>query len=251
MAGELVRREEVGEVVGRLSERDLDLAERGRLLARLTGLLADGFRASGARAAVSGRWLADLVTEVAPHVPVRDLPTLRAHHGGLSGDGLAAALVRSATLGTAGIGAAGGALAALQHAAPPTLLAAPVQLTAETLAVVALELKLVAELHVVYGKAPVGPPGQVTAAYIGAWAAKRGLDPADGLPALGMVLATAARQQLRRRLVRRLARNATTLAPLLTGAVAGAELNRRETRGLGDALIAELRHSHGQVAGGR
>ncbi|MEX2290180.1 MAG: hypothetical protein WD794_07635 [Mycobacteriales bacterium] len=245
MGGELLRREEVGELVGRLSERDLDVAARGRLLARLTGLLADGFRVSGARAAVSGRWLADLVTEIAPHVPVRDLSTLRAHHGGLSGDELAEALVRAATLATAGVGAAGGALAALQHAAPLTLLAAPVQLTAETLAVVALELKLVAELHVVYGKAPVGPPAQVMAAYVTAWAATRGLDPAAGLPAVSVVLAAAARRQLRRRLVRRLARNVSTMAPLLTGAVAGAELNRRETRGLGEALVAELRPSRG------
>ncbi len=239
--GELVRREEVGELVGRLSERDLDASERGRLLARLTGLLAGGVRAAGARAVVSGRWLADLLDSVAPHVPVRDLLTLRCHHGGLSGDELAAALIRSATLATAGIGAAGGALAAVQHAAPPTLLAAPVQLTAETLAVVAIELKLVAELHIVYGRAPIGPPGQVAGAYIGAWAAKGGVDHPSGIPAIGVVLGAAARQQLRRRLARRLGRNATTMAPFFVGAVAGAELNRRETRSLGEALVAELR----------
>ena len=241
MGKELARREEVGELVGRLSERDLDAAERGRLLTRLTGLLAGGFRAAGARAAVSGRWLADLLDQVAPHIPVRDLATLRAHHGGLSGDDLAAALIRSATLATAGVGAAGGALAAVQHAAPPTLLAAPVQLTAETLAVVAIELKLVAELHVVYGRAPAGTGGEVAAAYVGSWAAKRGVDHASGVPALGLVLSAAARQQLRRRLARRLGRNLSTMAPFLTGAVAGAELNRRETRSLGEALVEELR----------
>lgn len=239
--GELVPREEVAELVGRLSEQDLDARERGRLLARLTAALAGGFRAAGARAALSGRWLVDLVEQVAPHVPVRDLVTLRTHHGGLSGDELAAALVRSATVATASVGAAGGALAAVQHAAPPTLLAAPVQLTAETLAVVAVELKLVAELHVVYGRAPVGTPAQVAAAYVAAWATKRGVDAPAGVPALGVVLGVAARQQLRRRLSRRLARNVTTMAPLLTGAVAGAELNRRETRSLGEAMIGELR----------
>lgn len=243
MSGELARREEVGELVGRLSDRDLDVRERGRLLARLTGLLGDGFRTVGARAALSGRWLAELVDEVAPHVPVRDLPTLRSHHGGLSGDELAASLVRSATLATAGVGAAGGALAAVQHAAPPTLLAAPLQLTAETLAVVAIELKLVAELHVVYGRAPAGPRAQLMAGYVGSWAAKRGIDPDSGIPAIGAVLGAAARQQLRRRLVRRLGRNVSTMAPFLAGAVAGAELNRRETRALGEALVAELRRA--------
>ena len=91
MGSELERREELGEVVGRLAEGDLDGRERGRLLARLTSLLASGLRTAGARAALTGRSLADLVDEVAPHVPVRDLATLRAHHGGLSGDELAEA----------------------------------------------------------------------------------------------------------------------------------------------------------------
>ncbi|TAL26390.1 MAG: hypothetical protein EPN99_00310 [Frankiales bacterium] len=245
MPGELERREEVGEVVGRLAARDLDTAERGRLLVRLTGLLGSGARSVGARAAITGSWLAELVDQVAPHIPVRDLVTLRSHHEGLSGDELAASLIRSATRATAGVGAAGGALAAVQHAAPPTLLAAPLQLTAETLAVVAVELKLVAELHVVYGRAPVGSRSQVATAYIGAWAAKRGVDPSAGLPPLGVVLGVAARQQLRRRLARRLARQATTMAPLLTGAVAGAELNRRETRSLGEAMLEDLRRRQG------
>jgi hypothetical protein len=122
--GELVRREEVGELVGRLSDERLDRAERGRLLGRLTLLLASGARAAGARAALSGRWLADVMTEVAPHVPVRDLPTLREHHGHLSRDALAESLVRTASMSTAGVGAAGGALTAAQYAAPPSLLAA-------------------------------------------------------------------------------------------------------------------------------
>lgn len=241
MSGELVRREEVGELVGQLSAGGLDRAERGRLLARLTALLAGGAREAGARAALTGRWLADVVADLAPSVPVRDLASLRAAHGGLSGDALAEALVRTASVATAGVGAAGGALAALQHAAPPTLLAAPLQLAAETVAVVAVELKLVAELHVVYGRAPVAPPADVAAAYLAAWAAKRGIDPAAGLPGLQVLLGAAARQQLRRRVARRLGRNLSTLAPLLAGAVAGAELNRRETRSLGEALVAQLR----------
>ena len=241
MAGDLVRREEVGEVVGLLSDGDLDRRERGRLLARLTALLAGGVRTAGARATLTGRYLADLVTEVAPQVPVRDLATLRAHHGGLSGDALADALVRAATVSTAGVGAAGGALAALQHTAPPSLLVAPLQLTAETVAVVAVEIKLVAELHVVYGCAPRGTGPQVAAAYLGAWASRSPVDPDGPGPDLGVVLSAAARQQLRRRVARRLGRNMSTMAPLMAGAIAGAELNRRETRGLGQDLVGGLR----------
>jgi hypothetical protein len=241
VTGDIARRHLVGELVSRLSAEDLDRRERGRLLVRLAGLMGSGARAAGTRAAISGRWLSDTVTEIAPHLPVRDLLTLREHHGGLSGDELADALVTTASRATAAIGAAGGALAAAEMAAPPTLLAAPVQLAAETLAVVAVELKLVAELHVVYGRAPVGTRSQVATAYLMSWAGKRGIDLRGGGPSLSTVLGTAARQQLRSRLVRRLGRNVTTLAPFLAGAVAGAELNRRETRSLGEKLLTDLR----------
>lgn len=241
MTGELARRKQVGELVGRLADDSLDRAERGRLLTRLTGLLAGGAKAAGAGAALSGRWLADVVTDVAPHIAVRDLATLQAHSGGLPRDALADSLVRTASLATAGVGAAGGGLAAVQHAAPPTLLLAPLQLAAETVAVVAIELKLVAELHVVHGRAPVGTQAEVAAAYLSAWGRRRGLDLSDETPSLGLVLGTAARLQLRKRIVRRFGRNITTMAPFLAGAVAGAELNRRQTRALGVALLDDLR----------
>ncbi|MBC7372480.1 MAG: hypothetical protein H7323_00625 [Frankiales bacterium] len=241
MSGELVRREELGELVGKLSRHGLDRAERGVLLARLTRLLAAGARDAGARAALTGRWLGDVVTDVAPHVPVRDLATMQQHHDGLRGEALVQALVGTAALATAGVGAAGGALSAVQFAAPVTLLATPVQLVAETLAVVAIEIKLVAELHVVHGRAPLLPQGQLAAAYLASWAAREPVDPVSGPPALSAVLTAAVGQQLRRRVARRLGRNLSTLAPFLVGAVAGAELNRRETRALGEALVEQLR----------
>ena len=238
--GELAARAQVGEVVGRLTSPGLDGSERRRLLAELTALLAGSARAAGARAAVTGAWLADVVADVAPHIPVRDLATLSQHHGGLTGDALAQDLVRTASLATAGVGAAGGALAAVQHAAPPTLLLAPVQLAAETVAVVALELKLVAELHVVFRRAPLAPAGHVAAAYLQSWASRSVITPGVAPPAVGVILGAAARVQLRRRLARRLGRNLSTMAPFLVGAVAGAELNRRETRSLGGVLLEQF-----------
>ena len=241
VSGDLVRREELGEVVAQLSHHDLDARERGRLLARLTALVASGVRAAGGKATFSGKWLAELITDLAPHVPVRDLLTLRQHHEGRSGDQLAESLIGSAARSTAAVGAAGGALSALDIAAPPLLLTAPVQLVAETLAVIAIELKLVAELHVAYGQSPVGTRSQVATAYVSSWAGKHGIDVSEGAPSLLYVLSTAGRQQLRGRVLRRLGRNVTTLTPFLAGAVAGAELNRRETRKLGTALVKDLR----------
>ncbi len=244
-SGELVRRVEVGEIVDRLSAEDAGRGERtrliARLIARLTAALGARARAAGSRAVLTGRALADAVAELAPSVPVRDLVALRAAHPGLSGEELAEALVVAAARTTAGIGAAGGALAAAQLAAPPSMLASPVQVAAETVAVVLVELRLVAELHVAHGLVPAGTPSEQAAAYLTSWVGKRGLDLGPGGPGLSAVVATAARQRLRTRLVRRYGRNLSTLAPFLAGAVAGAELNRRETRSLGDALRADLR----------
>src|SRR5205823_14912721 len=109
------------------------------------------------RAAV--QWMTEAVAEVAPHLPIRDLDTLRLHHDGLDGEALAERLVRNAARVTAGIGAAGGGVAAIEWLATPTLLSAPVLLAAETVAVVAVEMKLIGELHEVYRR-PV--PGNGT-----------------------------------------------------------------------------------------
>jgi hypothetical protein len=233
---------QLSRLVARLSDdAQVGVRERGRLIVQLGGLLAGGMRAAGSRAALTGGWLTQAVTDVAPHVPVRDLLTLREHHHGLSGDELAESLVTAAARSTALIGAAGGALASAELVAPPALLAAPVQLAAETVAVVAVELKLVAELHAVYGRAPSGSRAQLATAYLLSWGSRRGIDPTGERPAVATVLSTAARAQLRSRLMRRFGRNVTTLAPFLAGAVAGAELNRRETRSLGERLVKDLR----------
>jgi hypothetical protein len=81
----------------------------------------------------------------------------------------------------------------------------------------------------------------VAAAYVTSWSSKHGIDVGAGAPPLISVLSVAGRQQLRGRVLRRLARNVTTLTPFLAGAVAGADLNRRETRKLGTALVQDLR----------
>jgi len=49
-----------------------------RSLARTGKLVVQSARAAGAGAVTSGRWFADIGTELATHVPVRDSETLRA-----------------------------------------------------------------------------------------------------------------------------------------------------------------------------
>ncbi|HEU5159316.1 MAG TPA: hypothetical protein VFU43_20135 [Streptosporangiaceae bacterium] len=232
---------EIGELVGRLSgEEELDRETRGRLLGRLARLLSASGRRAGAGGLASGRWLADIVTQVTPHIPVRDLDTLRSHHRGLQGERLADSLVRAASLSTAAVGAAGGALAAVEFVAPPLLLTAPAQLVAETVVVAAIEVKLIAELHEVYGIQVPGSGTQRALVFLQAWVRRRGVDPLKPGSAT-LALGFAARQALRRRLLRTLGRHLSTLGPFLTGAVAGGTLNRTATRRLAEEIRTDLR----------
>jgi uncharacterized protein (DUF697 family) len=185
--------------------------------------------------------MADVVGDIAPHVPVRDLDTLHRHFPGLDDEDLAERLTRNAARATAGIGAAGGGAAALEWAITPTLLSAPVLLAAETVAVVAIELKLIGELHEVYGQPVAGNGTHRAASLIQAWAGQRGVNPL--VPGVGVasVLGTAARKELQGTLLRRFGRNLTTMGPLLTGAAVASYLNRRATKSLGEKLRKDLR----------
>jgi hypothetical protein len=232
-------REDVGELVARAG--GADQADGRTPLVALTRALAGSARTAGVRAVAAGRWLADVLAEAAPRIPVRDAATLAAHHPGRSTDEIAAALIKHAALVTASFGAAAGGLAAAEFAAPPTLLAAPVQLAAETLAMAAVEIKLVAELHELYGEPVPGGLRQRGSAYLMSWVRQRAVEPALAGSGLAAVLGHAAKRELRSRLLRRIGRSTTSLAPFLAGAVAGAEINRRTTRSLGEKLAAELR----------
>lgn len=229
-----------GVVVRLLDGSPLSSQARASLLRRLSVVLGGSARRAGAAAVASGRWLTDVVEEFAPHVPIRDYETLRAHYDGATGDALARALIDNAARATGAIGAAGGLLSTIEFTAPPTLLTTPVQVAAETIAVVALELKLVAELHEAYGRVVVGTPAVKAAAYLGAWTRRRGVDPVSGGPGVTGVVSGAARRELRRRLMRRAGGQATTVMPFMAGAVAGASLNSRETRKLGERIARDL-----------
>ncbi|WP_425549511.1 hypothetical protein, partial [Actinomadura miaoliensis] len=232
---------EIGTLIGRLSaDEDMDGETRGRLLARLTHLLAGSVRRAGAAGLARGRLLADALTAAAPHIPVRDLETLRAHHKGLEGEELADSLVRVACNATTAVGAAGGALAAVEFAAPPLLLTAPAQLAAETLVVAAIEVKLIAELHEVYGLRVQGSGATRAAAFLTAWGRQRGIHPMES-GSFTNALGSAAKVALRKRLMRSFGRSMSTLGPFLTGAAAGAALNRAATRRVAEAVRADLR----------
>lgn len=230
---------EVADLVTQLSDADSSRKERASALGRLSTVAAGRARQAGIKAVGSGKYMADLLLEAAPHIPVRDLETLSLHHKGLTGDALADALVRNAQRATAGIGAAGGAVAAAEWAAMPVLVAVPLEVVVETLAVAAVEVKLTAELHAVYGIDVEGTGTQRAIAFTGAWANRRGLDPMKPWT-IPNVLGIAGRQQLAKRMLGRFARNLGTVVPFLVGAVVGAQINHRETKMLGLALRTDL-----------
>lgn len=194
------------------------------------------------RRVASPRGLVDVVTGFAPHLALRDAATLREHYDGRSGRELAEALIDSAVKTSAAIGAAGGVLASASEAAPVTLVSAPVQLGVESLAVVAVELKLVAELHAALGVALPEDLQQRAAVVLRAWTTGRGVrfgDLTDGGGVTGL-LGRAARARLREQLLKRFARSALGFLPLLAGAAAGAAVNARGTRKVGESLVDDL-----------
>ena len=202
-----------------------------RASARATGR---GVRAARRHAGTGTGWLTAQVVAMAPRLRIRNAAALRAQFAGKSTEEIADALIAGASRGSGAVGAAVGAWASL-----PLLPAFPAELVTETLALIGIELKLIAELHEVYGMAPPGNAMDRATAYIGAWAHRRGVLAAPG----GLILV--AGSPLGRRLAARTGRSAFSLAPLFTGAAAGALLNSRETRRLGLDVHADLRRRAG------
>ena len=182
----------------------------------------------------TAEWLTGQVLEMAPKVPVRSLSTLQAQYPGRDTEELASQLISGAARASAGVGAAVGVAAAV-----PFLPTAPVELTVETLALVAIELKLIAELHEVYGVSVSGSAPERMIAYVGAWTNRRGVSIAGG--GLALVLGSQMRRKLERRLIAQAGKSTLSLAPLLTGSVAGAMIDHRETRRLGTLVRDDLR----------
>jgi hypothetical protein len=248
IAGEQDAEEADREAHGAQGARRRGRAAYARLLARLGPALVVSARGAGAVAVASGRWLSDVIMDAAPHIPIRDLETLQAHHGGRSGEELADALVRTAVVATSSVGVAGGALSAVKWTVPVSLVTIPVQLTVEVVAVAAIEIKLVGELHEVYGLPVRGTLSQRGSAYAVAWANRRGINPLDP-QSLSNAMGAVARQRVQRRLVGRAGRGLGTAAPFMAGAVFGAYSNQRQTHLLAETLRADLRRKRALTGG--
>jgi hypothetical protein len=206
-------------------------ARRSAATARKGAVGARHGASSAGRGVTSGMsWLTAQVVAMGPRLRIRDQGALRAQFPGQSDDEIAPRAARAA----AAVGGTTGAWAAL-----PVLPAFPAEVAAETLAVVGIEVKLVAELHEIYGMRAEGSGTERARAYIGSWASRRGIYQVDG--GLLLIAGSPLARQLTRRLAARVRRSTFALAPLFTGALAGAVLNRRETRRLGQEIRDDLR----------
>ncbi|OUD01048.1 hypothetical protein [Streptomyces swartbergensis] len=208
----------VARTAGTLRERAMDSARKGSVRAR-AGLAH----------------LADRIIELAPRVPVRDLATLRRQFPGLGPEELADKLVAGAAKATATVGAGIGAAAMLP--VPPAM---PTELAAEITGVAAIELKLIAELHEVYGVRPPGNIKQRSTAYLHSWSGERGID-ANKPSTLSTALNSRMKRDLRQRIMKRMVRSMPNLVPFLIGAAVGAAMNRSETRKLAARIREDLR----------
>ena len=228
------------EVAADVTETDRPQEQR-RLLRAFNKAVSSGARAAGRgtravrrRAGSGSGWLVSQVVAMAPRLRVRDQAALQAQFPGQSAEEIADALIERAARAAAAAGGAAGMAAVL-----PVLPAFPAEVAAETLVVVGIELKLVAELHEAYGIPAPGNFAERMSAYLAAWAHRRGVFMIEG----GLILAAGSpmARLLRRRLIARAGRSAVSLGPLLTGAAAGAMFNSRETKKLGRDIRRDLR----------
>ena len=220
----------------RVTGRGVRAARRGMGSARRRmGSARRGMGSGGGR-------LTRQVVAMAQRLRIRDQAALRAQFPGKSSEEIADALIEGAARASATVGGAVGAWAAL-----PVLPAYPVEVATETLALIGIEIKLVAELHEAYGTPATGTPVERMTAYIAAWAHRRGVF----MVPTGLVLAAGSplARRLRWRLATRMSRSVFSLGPLLTGAFAGAMLNRQETRRLGHSVRTDLRRQVQQGGG--
>jgi hypothetical protein len=232
--------EQAAELATEVSEA-VQPAERRRLTASFAAAARSqasrtgrGIRAGRRGLGAGTGWLAGQVVAMAPRLRVRDQAMLQEQFPGLPAEDIADALIKGAARASAAVGAAVGAWAVLP--VPPAI---PAEIATETLALVGIEVKLVAELHEAYGMPVTGNVVDRMTAYVAAWAHRRGVFMVPG----GLILAAGSplTRRLRRRLAVRAGRAAFSLGPLLTGATAGAMLNHRETRALGQDIRRDLR----------
>ncbi|MFJ9809391.1 hypothetical protein ACIRTB_14310 [Streptomyces sp. NPDC101158] len=187
----------------------------------------------GAKAGIG--YLADRVMELAPRVPVRDLATLQRHFPGLGPEQIADKLITGAANASATVGAGIGAAAMLP--VPPAM---PAELAAEITGVAAIEIKLIAELHEVYGLRPPGGLTQRSTAYLTSWAEERGIDPTKPTT-VNAALGGQLKRELRQQIMKRMVRNLPMLTPFMVGAAVGAVMNRRDTRKVAAHVRKDLR----------
>ncbi|MGW1323936.1 hypothetical protein ACWD64_15530 [Streptomyces antibioticus] len=198
-------------------------------------LAREGVRKGGDRARAGLAYLTDRIIEIAPRIPVRDLQTLRRQFPGLGPEELADKLVAGAANATSTVGAGIGAAAMLP--VPPAM---PTELAAEITGVAAIELKLIAELHEVYGLRPPGNLKDRSTAYLRSWSGERGVDPLKP-STINAALGGPMRRELRQQIMKRMVRDLPNLMPFLVGAAVGALMNRRDTRKLAAKIRTDLR----------
>lgn len=194
-----------------------------------------GVRRSGEGVRAGLAHLADRIIDNAPRIPVRDLATLRRQFPGLGPEELADKLVAGAAGATAMVGAGVGAAAMLP--VPPAM---PAELAAEITGVATIEIKLIAELHEVYGLRPPGNLKQRAMAYLTSWTEERGIDVTKPT-SIDTALGGRMKRELRRQIVRRTVRNLPNLIPFMVGAAVGAVMNRRDTRQVAEHIRSDLR----------
>jgi hypothetical protein len=219
-------------LIGALAETESEYL-RSVLMRRTLNIMRRAGDTLVGRRLWSTKALAARVMSIVADLRIHNGVELRQRYPGHTPHQIADELIGKAARAAGAVGAATGAGAFL-----PVPLAWPVQLASESIVVICVEIKMVAELHEVYGAAVPGPPRERARAYAGAWARQRSATPSttDATLAAG----SAVGRRLRHRVALRTGRDVVSLGPLLSGAALGARVNYRETLRVGRRIRRDL-----------
>jgi hypothetical protein len=192
-----------------------------------------------------GATLAERLIGATARASFRSQSALHAAYPRLNREQIARILIDRAINTSGRVGLGGGVIGSSQYFAPWTLRGVPAQIMAEAFAIAAVEVRLTAELHALYGIEASGTIKDRAGFWVTAWAKGTAHDPRgphDFTAAMRKVVAV----QTRRRLARRARRNLLTLAPMLSGAALGRWVNRRQTREFANSMHESIKRAVGQ-----
>lgn len=194
------------------------------------------------KAFTSGAFVSSTLLETISQMKVRTGEELTQKYPDLSPRETAEVLIREAARTTLLLGGAAGAVSSAGALAPPLWVTLPLGPLAATLTTSLVELRLVREIHAIYG-IPLDSSPQGMRKLFSSWASGKSSERPENLTEWKDTTQDAFTRLVQRQVLTRLARSVSSLAPMFIGAALGGALAHSGTQRLGENLLTSLEES--------